>query len=429
MVKREGYMRIAFVNINLAFNISRGAGYMVAVIKKTGHTVDYYDTQLILPHAIVAKVIEGNYDVVLVSSMTIGFSLAEQMAAELKKRNPKVKIVLGGIHATVLCEQALLQNEWADYACVGEGEEMIPALLSHINGDLPVHDVPNLVYRDMAGVRMTAVAPPTNLALLPDFPWELYPRNWIVQPKTGFCYVTATRGCPYNCYYCCNGVNLKLYGVGYLRARPAEQVVKELSFLRDTYHPSLFYFGDEMMLRQSKYCVDLFTRIYKEVKVPYGFMARPEHINAGIIGVMKNTGCKYVAMGVECGDEKFRRTVLNRKTSDKEIVEAFRLCREAGIFTTAFNMIGYPYPIDDELTKSTIWLLKEAKPDFSQVTAFYPLPGTPMFAHCLEYGLIDAKKVQTGYYDSSILIDKPDIGKWIDIINRELNPNGFVFQI
>lgn len=427
--KPEGSkMKIAFVNINPAFNIGREAGYMVAVIRKAGHTVDYYDTRLMFPQEIVTKVIEGNYDAVMVSSMTIGFSLAEQMATELKARNPKIKIVLGGVHATVLKEKTLEQCPWADYACIGEGEDMIVSLLKHIEDKSDLFDVPNLAYRTPEGVKTNPTARPTGLDTLPDFPWDLYPRNWIVQPKTGFCCVTATRGCPYNCYYCCNGVNLKLYGVDYLRSRPAEQVIKELIFLRDTYRPVLFYFGDEMMLRQSKYCVDLFTRIHKEVQVPYGFTARPEHINAGIVGVMKNTGCKYAAMGVECGDEIFRKTKLNRKNSNKEIAEAFRLCKEAGMFTTAFNMIGYPYPNDNELTRATVDFLKEIKPDFSQVTAFYPLPGTPMYEFCMEHGMIDGQKVQAGYYNSSILIDKPEIAKQLDDIDRELNPNGFVFQ-
>ena len=179
--------------------------------------------------------IEGNYDAVMVSSMTIGFSLAEQMAAELKARNPAIKIILGGVHATVLREKTLEQCPWADYACIGEGEDMIIPLLNHIAGVCGVSDIPNLVHRTPEGIKLNDVLPPTRLDTLPDFPWDLYPKNWIVQPKTGFCYVTATRGCPYNCYYCCNGVNLKLYGVGYLRSRPAKQVVKELIFLRDTY--------------------------------------------------------------------------------------------------------------------------------------------------------------------------------------------------
>jgi radical SAM superfamily enzyme YgiQ (UPF0313 family) len=110
-------------------------------------------------------------------------------------------------------------------------------------------------------------------------------------------------------------------------------------------------------------------------------------------------------MGIECGDEYFRRAFLNRNMTNKQIEEAFRLFREKNIFTTSFNMIGYPFDNDNELTEATIDLNRNAKPDFVQTSVFYPFPGTELYNRCIENDLIDKTKLTqvSSYMENSIL--------------------------
>jgi len=185
-----------------------------------------------------------------------------------------------------------------------------------------------------------------------------------------------------------------------------------------------------MILSNTDYAIELFQAIKKKLDVPYGCMVRVEHVNPEIIDIMASNGCRYVAMGIECGNEKFRRKHLNRRMSNQQIENAFFLAKRAGIFTTSFNMIGYPFDNDEFLTKETISLNKKISPDFVQVSIFYPFPETKLYQRCIDMDLIDFKKVENAreYFSESVLRGvslKEKLGK----INRLFNPHGFNFAV
>jgi radical SAM superfamily enzyme YgiQ (UPF0313 family) len=158
-------------------------------------------------------------------------------------------------------------------------------------------------------------------------------------------------------------------------------------------------------------------------------MIRVEHITPEIARILKETGCQYVGMGIECGDKKFRREHLNRFMSNRKIMEAFQLLKAAGIFTTSYNMIGYPFENDADLTRETVRLNQAVKPDYAQVTIFHPFPGTKLYDHCLEKDLIDAGRMATRerYYGESVLKGYKLQQERINI-EKFLNPQGFRFK-
>ena len=50
-----------------------------------------------------------------------------------------------------------------------------------------------------------------------------------------------------------------------------------------------------------------------------------------------------IVMGVESGSPKLRKKVLERHMSNQAIIDAFDLCHEYGLHTSAFLMFGMPY--------------------------------------------------------------------------------------
>lgn len=389
-------MKIAFVYMNTSSrDIGRGAGYVVSSIKESfpKYEVCFYDTKTISVKAVIKEVIKKRFDVLMLSTMTLMFPSAVGLISQIKKANKNIIVLVGGIHPQIMGKRLLRKHPEIDYLCVGEGETFVKNFIKHL-GQKSLFEVKNLVYRRKGKVHVNPLEDPEDLAKLPPFPWSLFDDR-SVRGKDGFISVTATRGCPYSCSYCCNESYLKLYGSMYLRSRSVSQVVEELKMLKKVYNPKLFYFGDDMILFNRQYITELFTTIKEEVGVSYGCMGRVEKIDRDTINMLASTGCKYMAMGIECGDEKFRKEHLNRYMTNDQIIDAFNLCKEAGIFTTSFNMIGYPFPNDDELTESTIKLNRVIKPGFVQITLFYPFPGTRLHEYCVENSLIDHKRVDT----------------------------------
>lgn len=90
-------------------------------------------------------------------------------------------------------------------------------------------------------------------------------------------------------------------------------------------------------------------------------------------------------------------------------------------------MIGYPFANDDELTKSTIELNQQLKPDSVQVTILYPFPGTELYDKCLNENLFDAQKLKmySDYYEESVLKDvclKQRCAEIRDMLNKDSKP-------
>ncbi len=389
-------MKIAFVYMNThSRDIGRGAGYVVGSIKQSypEYEIRFIDTKIVPVQAAVKEIIAGKFDILMMSTMTLMFPSAMDLIIKVKSVHKNIITLLGGIHPQIMGGSLLKKHPEIDYLCIGEGETFIKSFLKHF-GRKSISKVKNLGFRKNGKVHINPVGPLEDLSKLSPFPWSMFDKR-SVRGKDGFLNVTSTRGCPYKCSYCCNESYLDLYGGKYLRSRPVDQVITELKMLKKVYDPGLFYFADDMILFNTSYITELFTAIKEEIKVSYGCMGRVEKMGQDTINLLASTGCKYIAMGVECGDEEFRKTHLNRHMTNDQIINAFDLCKEVGIFTTSFNMIGYPFVYDNRLTESTIKLNRRLKPGFTQITIFYPFPGTKLHKYCVKHNLIDHKREGT----------------------------------
>jgi anaerobic magnesium-protoporphyrin IX monomethyl ester cyclase len=398
-------MKLAFVYPNNDRMVNRGAGYVATMARQAGCSLDFFDTAYIPPEKVVRQIVQGDYDLVLMSASSMLYSQAKDIAFRVKMGRT-IPILLGGIHATIEQAKVLRDCKAVDYLCIGEGEEFIMDFLANYPD---VQHLANLGYRNSQGeVIINPLRPITRLDTLPPFDYTLFQQESIVRsgPKPGFTYVFATRGCPYRCTYCCNEVYLNLYGKNYLRQQRLNTILEELILLRDRHGARFLYFGDEMLLHNLQFVKELFHRVKEEVGLPFGCMTRVETITPETVDLFKDTGCCYVSLGIECGDENFRREWLNRRMSNQRIIDAFSLLRTLpDMFIYAFYMHGFPVPYDDRLTEATKTLNEQLRPDLIQDTVFYPLPGTKLYEYCTEKDLIDWDKVnQTqNYLRSSVL--------------------------
>lgn len=406
----EDSVNVTLIYLNNDKVVSRGVGYILQSIKDAGHAVhDFFDTAWDNEKDIIQWIRIGRCDVVLMSSTSLYFQCAMELAKVIKSFS-SVPILLGGIHATIMQGELLRQCPELDYICIGEGEDFIVEFLSKMESGEDLTLIKNLGYRTPEGEII--VNPPrhcTDIHSLGLFKPDWFNRQSVINDGPffpGFCYVFATRGCPYRCSYCSNSTILDLYGKEFLRKQKIGTVIEELLYHKQHYGAQFFYFGDEMILFDEKYITELFNRVHDEVKIPYGCMCRVERITPAIVDLLCKTDCRYVSMGIECGDENFRRRFLNRRMTNQQIIDAFdRLHTIPGIILTSFNMQGFPVSYDHQLTNATHELNKKAKADYIQMTWFYPLPGTRLYDYCIERDLIDCKKVESrnSYFNESVI--------------------------
>ena len=420
---------IALVYFNVSNAVGRGVGSIGSLLASEGYGFAFYNTLYHDLGFLRAKLIDHQYSVLMISVMTLGLDDVTSFVNDVR-RYSDIPVMIGGIGPTSEPKRVLGAIPYPDiYVCVGEGEGPISEWLKALGDKDECRKVRGIGYRDDSG---QAVINPTypleSLDKLPRFVWEMFPRDVVC--SNGASYVSATRGCPFACRYCANSVYLRLYGgKGYVRSRPVSQVIEEMEDLKQRFQTEFFYFSDEMALSDPLYAKQLFLTIADKLALPYGIMARPEALTPEMVTVLKDTGCQYLGIGVECGDEKFRRTYLNRNMSNDKIREAFRLTKEAGLFRASYNMLGFPVDNDDEITESTRQLNRELEPDYAQFTIFYPFPGTKLYTRCRDADLIDPERVKEtrSYYQESCLRGK-SVRPVADEMDKEFNPNGLTFR-
>lgn len=403
-------MKTALVYLNRNPIASQGPGWIATVVRTAGHHVDFIDTAGVSQEEVLSRLVCGQYDLVMISVNTMFYAQMRELVSLFREKST-VRILVGGIHPSIIKGQLLKDCPEVDYICVGEGEEFTVKFLDDLSGGRDLGQISNLGYRQNGNVVLNSVGPPTDLTTLPSFDYGLFPSKAVVQqePLPGFCYVYATRGCPYRCSYCCNSTYLDIYKKYYLRVRNPTDVIHEMIRLRDEYSAQFFYFGDEMILFDPEYALNLFQRVKVDVGCPYGIMTRVESIIPGIVKVLKKTGCRYAALGVECGDEEFRREFLNRRMTNGQIIEAFDLLHTIPkIHLTAFTMTRWPVSVSKnrQLDVATNKLIRRLKPTLCQQNIFFPFPGTRLYDYCIDRDLIDWDKMNDARNVSSISVLK-----------------------
>ncbi len=112
--------------------------------------------------------------------------------------------------------------------------------------------------------------------------------------------------------------------------------------------------------------------------------------------------CDRISIGIEHGNEKFRKKVLKKKFTNKQVIDAFRILQKSKIPVTVNNIIGFPDETRD-LVFDTINLNRNIKTDSINAYFFVPYRGTPLRKHCINRGYLDPHVKTDSLMRSSIL--------------------------
>ena len=164
---------------------------------------------------VVKKIKNFNPDIVGISALfSSQFSCAERLGAEIKKFNPNIVLVFGGIHASKMYEEILLKNKFIDYIIRGEADYTFTVFCNNFEENIDIKkESPALAYFDDKIKKVVKNFEPPGLDMneLPMPAWhlmdmEMYwkigmPHNPFMKSKE-FLTIMTERGCPEKCYFC-----------------------------------------------------------------------------------------------------------------------------------------------------------------------------------------------------------------------------------
>lgn len=303
-----------------------------------------------------------------------------------------------------------------DALCIGEGEYPALELVSQMEKGREPSGIANLWIKNGYGIEKNGPRPfLQNLDDIP-FPDRDMWKEWIAG-EGDHAPVLLGRGCPFECTYCCNHALKKIAEGPYVRFRSTDNILKEIkSIIARSSAIKDIYLEVETIGADKKWALDLcgklkdLNSILKE-PLSFGVNLRiaPNLDFVDLFVAFQSSNVTAVNIGVESGSERVRRDILNRRYSNKDIIDVVTLAREHNLKVNFYNLIGVPGETIDDF-KETLEINRICRPDTAYAHIFFPYPGTKLHAVCKEKGLLP-KTVNTRLERCAAVLDLPDFSK------------------
>lgn len=357
-----------YVPLNLA--------YLGAMLEQCGYKVRCLDYTVLPQNDDELRRILVLNDISLVglTACTSQIVPAYRLLSFIKNANPSIRVVMGGIHPTVLPQESL--DHGADYVIKGEGELALVKL---------VHDIE----ADTATERIVSHKRIENLDTIP-FPARRlfgFPKGYTTfvmsRKDTVAAHVITSRGCTGSCIFCCRDIFGK-----HITSRSAKNVVAEVMQLKNLYGVNEISFADDYFTHDPQRVIEICDLLIENrVNIRWGCSnTRVDSGDASMFKRMAEAGCYRVNFGVESGSERVLRRIGKDITLD-HVRRAFEQAEQAGLLTCAYMMIGHHCEMESDI-KRTIAFAKELNPDAVQYAINTPFPGTPLYALLRRRGLL-----------------------------------------
>jgi len=320
------------------------------------------------------------YDLVGITAMTSRVERAYQIADRF--RSIGVRVVLGGIHATALPDEAKVH---ADAVIIGEAENIWEQVLDDFE-----HNRNKEYYQDSA-------LPDMKRLIIPRF--DTFNMNIYNRPigyKLPIMPIYSTRGCPFACDFCSVS---KYFGRTY-RVKPIANILKEI----DAIGAEHFMFVDDNIAGNAEYSRELFRALIpKKIKwnsqVSTTIMNHPD-----LIDLAAESGCRLLFFGLESLNNDILQSLNKGFNKLAQYAELFERLKRAKIVPLISMIFGFDTDTIEQFNYTLSFLLKN-KIDTSFFFILTPLPGTTLYSKLEEEGRIISRDWSA--YDGQHIVFQP----------------------
>lgn len=202
--------KVYLVQIALSYSspcfLPYSMGCIAAYLKKDSDITKHYEiADVIGMREKIQDILKrfDNPDFVAFTNFVWNLEYNKELAKELKRIYPDVKIIFGG-HSVPKDSSFLDKYEFIDYLMHNEGEETTALFLKALENGDDLSEVPNLSYRGNNGNITTREYHPENISDYPSpYTEGIFDHLLREFPDVEFHATLETnRGCPYTCSYC-----------------------------------------------------------------------------------------------------------------------------------------------------------------------------------------------------------------------------------
>ena len=261
-------------------------------------------------------------------------------------REKGVPVVLGGIHPTIMKDEA---KNHADAVVMGEAEEIWQQVLSDFKqGDLQsFYKAPG--FCSLNGLRL--------------------PKRELLNKKAYFFINTiqTTRGCPFDCEFCSV---TSFYGRTY-RVRPVEEVIHEVDFMGGDF----VFFVDDNIVGKPAYAKALFRALIP-LKVKWFSQASLSILQDNeLLDLAQKSGCKGLFIGFESLSQESLRAMGKSTNRVEDYKEAVKTLHDHGIGIQCSFIFGTDQD-DQSVFSDVLRFIERTHIEAALFSILTPFPGT-----------------------------------------------------
>ncbi|MGZ7081357.1 MAG: B12-binding domain-containing radical SAM protein, partial [Thermoanaerobaculia bacterium] len=296
-----------------------------------------------------------------------------RLAQRIKRDMPRAFVVVGGHDASR--DAQWFRHDCVDAVAVGDGEEVMPALVEELARGGDLRTIPGLVFRERDA--WIATPPVTARPELDSYPMPArhliadYASHYYINFRKPLALMETARGCPFKCNFC----SVWKFHESTFREKSPERVVKELQAIDA---PNIFITDDifwmnvkrgEEMAKQIKAAG---IKKYFTVQTRTDIIVKFPHL----VEMWKDCGSLAIFLGLESVTDEGLAAV-NKKNKACNNVEAINILKDLGVGFTP-NFIVDPAWDRDDFTRLRDWIeqMGAYNSGFSILT---PLPGTDLW--------------------------------------------------
>ena len=398
----------------------QGLAAVAAVLREEGHEVDVWDQDIHhYPDWELTKVLDETvYDVIGIS-LIAGYwqykKLLDLSEAIANSKNRPKSYIIGGYGPTPEPEFFLKKTQ-ADIVVMGEGEDTARELFRALENEESISEIKGIAYREEDHVTINDPRPLIeadkldSLDRVPIPAYDLFDMSVYRLYHTKNCHKTdftipilSGRGCTFKCNFCYR------MDTGF-RPRSAEAILHEVEYLQDTFDISYFMFSDDLLMVSRNRTMELaeaFIRYQERTgkKFKWNCNGRLNFCTPDILKTMERAGCVFINYGIEAYDNEVLKTMqkaLTTKVIKRGIEETLKTNISPGL-NFIWGNIG---ETRESLQKAVDFLLEyDDHAQLRTIRPVTPYPGSPLYFHAINKGLIDKDNPAEDFYKKHVNSD------------------------
>ena len=305
-------------------------------------------------------------------------------------------VIWGGWFPTVFPEM-ILNDGYADYVCVGQGEVPFRTFTERM---LAKEDVSNIAGLGQKKDGVIIINPHSKLINPDNFPRinislidvnRLIDLNGIVEQRYRDTDYLASTGCPHSCTFC----NMTLYIGGHWFPKKVNEVIEDLKYLKGKASLTHIQFWDDNFFASKKFVLEFCDEKIQsgleltwEAETHVGFFLKT--YSDDDILLMYKSGCRRIKVGAESGDQDVL-DLVNKKTQVKDNLNIVKLLKKHNIQVKYLTMLCFPNNPDRDFWRTLNMIGKGLLIDRSLaiiITFYKPIPKTALYKLCVEKGYV-----------------------------------------